>query len=82
MKSKFYKLERLLNLLSFKLDHKDYVASFSLIYDLELGDTSKEEMLEIFKKVAHSGNVIRSTFFLAAIYIKGIIFFRVFFSSS
>ena len=52
-KSKFYKLERLLNLLSFKLDHKDYVASFSLIYDLELGDTSKEEMLKIFKKVAH-----------------------------
>ena len=34
------------------------------------------------KKVEHSGNVIRSTFFLAAILIKGIIFFRVLFSSS
>ena len=51
--TKLYKLEKLLNLLSFKLDHKDYVVSFGLIYDLKLGDTSKEEMVEIFKKVAH-----------------------------
>ena len=28
------KLKKLLNLLSFKLDHKDYVAAFNLIYDL------------------------------------------------
>ena len=47
------KLTKLLNLLSFKLKHKDYVAAFSLIYDLKLGDISKEQTLEIFKEVAH-----------------------------
>ena len=35
-----------------------------------------------FKKVAHSGNAIRSTLFLAATCINGIILFSVFFSSS
>ena len=47
------KLTKLLNLLSFKLDHKDYVAAFSLIYDLKLGDLTKEQTIEIFKEVAH-----------------------------
>ena len=47
------KLTKLLNLLSFKLDHKDYVSAFSLIYSLKLGDISKEQTIEIFKEVAH-----------------------------
>ncbi len=47
------KLIKLLNLLSFKLKHKDYVAAFSLIYDLKLGNISKEQNIEIFKEVAH-----------------------------
>ena len=47
------KLKKLLNLLSFKLKHKDYVAAFSLIYDLKLGNLSKEQNIEIFKEVAH-----------------------------
>tara|TARA_Y100001937_G_C7037534_1_gene293069 strand:+ start:66 stop:290 length:225 start_codon:yes stop_codon:yes gene_type:complete len=46
------KLTKLLNLLSFKLKHKDYVAAFSLIYDLKLGNMSKEQTIEIFKEVA------------------------------
>ena len=45
-------LTKLLNLLSFKLDHKDYVSAFSLIYSLKLGDIPKEETIEIFKEVA------------------------------
>ena len=44
---------KLLNLLSFKLGHRDYVAAFSLIYDLKLGGLSKEQTIEIFKEVAH-----------------------------
>ena len=47
------KLTKLLNLLSFKLKHKDYVAAFNLIYDLKLGNLSKEQNIEIFKEVAH-----------------------------
>jgi len=47
------KLTKLLNLLSFKLKHKDYVAAFSLIYDLQLGKLTKEQNIEIFKEVAH-----------------------------
>ena len=47
------KLKKLLNLLSFKLKHKDYVAAFGLIYDLKLGNLSKEQNIEIFKEVAH-----------------------------
>jgi len=47
------KLTKLLNLLSFKLKHKDYVAAFSLIYGLKLGNLSKEQNIEIFKEVAH-----------------------------
>ena len=47
------KLTKLLNLLSFKLKHKDYVSAFSLIYDLKLGNLSKEQNIEIFKEVAH-----------------------------
>ena len=47
------KLTKLLNLLSFKLKHKDYVAAFSLIYDLKLGSLSKEQNIKIFKEVAH-----------------------------
>ena len=47
------KLTKLLNLLSFKLNHKDYVAAFNLIYDLKLGNLSKEQNIEIFKEVAH-----------------------------
>ena len=47
------KLKKLLNLLSFKLKHKDYVSAFSLIYDLKLGNLSKEQNIEIFKEVAH-----------------------------
>ena len=46
------KLTKLLNLLSLKLKHKDYVAAFSLIYGLKLGNLSKEQNIEIFK-VAH-----------------------------
>ena len=46
------KLTKLLNLLSFKLKHKDYVAAFSLIYDLKLGNMSKEQTIEIFKEIA------------------------------
>ncbi len=46
------RLRELLNLLSFKLDHKDYVAAFSLIYTLRLGNSSSEEMIEIFKEVS------------------------------
>ena len=40
-------------MLSFKLKHKDYVAAFSLIYDLKLGNLSKEQNIETFKEVAH-----------------------------
>ena len=40
------KLTKLLNLLSFKLKHKDYVAAFNLIYDLKLGNLSKEQNIE------------------------------------
>ena len=47
------KLTKLLNLLSFKLEHKDYVAAFSLIYNLKLGNLSKEQNIKIFKEVAH-----------------------------
>ena len=47
------KLTKLLNLLSFKLKHKDYVAAFSLIYGLKLSNLSKEQNIEIFKEVAH-----------------------------
>ena len=50
------KLTKLLNLLSFKLNHKDYVAAFNLIYDLKLGNLSKEQNIEIFKEVAHLEN--------------------------
>ena len=46
------RLRELLNLLSFKLDHKDYVAAFTLIYNLRLGNSSSEEMIEIFKEVS------------------------------
>ena len=46
------KLKKLLNLLSFKLDHKDYVAAFNLIYDLKLGNLNKEQTIKIFKEVA------------------------------
>ena len=46
------KLTKLLNLLSFKLKHKDYVAAFSLIYDLKLGSLSKEQNIKIFKSSA------------------------------
>lgn len=46
------KLKKLLNLLSFKLDHKDYVAAFSLIFDLKLGNLTKEQTIKIFKEVA------------------------------
>ena len=46
------KLTKLLNLLSFKLGHKDYVAAFSLIYDLKLGGLTKEQTIEIFQEVA------------------------------
>ena len=53
MLDKKEKLKKLLNLLSFKLSHKNYVEAFSLIYDLKLGDISKEQTLEIFKEVAH-----------------------------
>ena len=53
MKNDFDQLEKLLNLLSFKLDHKDYVAAFNLIYDLKPGDLTKDEVIDIFKKVAH-----------------------------
>ena len=50
------KFTKLLNLLSFKLSHKDYVIAFSLIYDLKFGDLTKEQNIEIFKKVAHLEN--------------------------
>jgi len=53
MLDKKEKLKKLLNLLSFKLSHKNYVEAFSLIYDLKLGDISKEQTLELFKEVAH-----------------------------
>jgi hypothetical protein len=43
------KLTKLLNLLSFKLDHKDYVAAFSLIYDLKLGGLTKEQTIEEYE---------------------------------
>ena len=46
------KLKKLLNLLSFKLDHKDYVAAFNLIYDLKLGNLNKEQTIKIFEEVA------------------------------
>lgn len=46
------KLKKLLNLLSFKLGHKDYVAAFNLIYDLRLGNLNKEQTIKIFKEVA------------------------------
>lgn len=49
-------LKQLLNHLSFKLDHKDYVKAFSLIYDLKLGDITKTDSIEIFKQVAHLEN--------------------------
>ena len=35
------KLKKLLNLLSFKLEHKDYVAAFGLIYGLKVGQPIK-----------------------------------------
>ena len=47
------KLIKLLNLLSFNLQHKDYVIVWSMIYDLKIGNLSKEEMIEVYKKVAH-----------------------------
>ena len=47
MLDKKEKLKKLLNLLSFKLSHKNYVEAFSLIYDLKLGDVSKEQTLEL-----------------------------------
>ena len=51
--TKKQRLRELLNLLSFKLDHKDYVAAFSLdFYTLRLGNSSSEEMIEIFKEVS------------------------------
>ena len=46
------RLRELLNLLSFKLDHRDYVTAFTLIYNLRLGNSSSEEMIEIFKEVS------------------------------
>ena len=48
------KLSKLLNLLSFKLKHKNYVEAFSLIYDLQIGNLSKESTIQIFKDVAHT----------------------------
>ena len=47
------KLIKLLNLLSFNLQHKDYVIVWSMIYDLKIGNLSKEEMIEVYKRVAH-----------------------------
>lgn len=47
------KLITLLNLLSFNLQHKDYVTVWSMIYDLKIGNLSKEEMIEVYKRVAH-----------------------------
>ena len=49
------KLIKLLNLLSFSLQHKDYVIVWSMIYDLKIGNLSKEEMIEVYKRVAHIG---------------------------
>lgn len=49
-------LKKLLNHLSFKLDHKDYVKAYSLIFDLKLGDIPKTDSIEIFKQVAHIEN--------------------------
>lgn len=46
------KLKKLLNLLSFKLNHKNYVEAFSLIFSLRLGNLSPEEMIHIFKQVS------------------------------
>ena len=46
------KLKKLLNLLSFKLNHKNYVEAFSLIFSLRLGNLSQEEMIDIFKHVS------------------------------
>ena len=46
------KLKKLLNLLSFKLNHKNYVEAFSLIFSLRLGNLSQEEMIDIFKQVS------------------------------
>ena len=47
------KLIRLLNLLSHNLQHRDYVRVWSMIYDLKIGNLSKEEMIEIYNRVAH-----------------------------
>ena len=49
--TKKQRLRELLNLLSFKLDQNDYVAAFSLIYRKKNGNSSSEEMIEIFKEV-------------------------------
>ena len=46
------KLKKLLNLLSFKLNLKNYVEAFSLIFSLRLGNLSQEEMIDIFKQVS------------------------------
>ena len=54
------KLIKLLNLLSFKLKHKDYVAAFNLIFDLKLGNLSKEQNIEIFKEVAHLEHEVKN----------------------
>ena len=64
MKNDFDQLEKLLNLLSFKLDHKDYVAAFNLIYGLKLGDLTKEEVIYIFKKVFGRDDIIETTMIL------------------
>lgn len=47
------KFVKLLNLLSFNLQHKDYVRVWSMIYDLKIGNLSKEEMVKIYRRVAH-----------------------------
>ena len=47
------KLIKLLNLLSFKLQHKDYVVVYSMLYNLRVGNLSQEEMIELYKEVAH-----------------------------
>ena len=49
------KLIRLLNLLSHNLQHRDYVRVWSMIYDLKIGNLSKEELIQVYKKVAHIG---------------------------
>ena len=56
LKLKKRKLLKLLNHLSFKLDHRDYVKAYSLIFDLKLGDVPKTDSIEIFKQVAHIEN--------------------------